>query len=59
MCRKAHFIAEGNFISDSDLMFRRERFIEKSINLVSRLMLFSGTGNRIWTNDTAGMNRML
>ena len=30
MCRKAHFIAKGNFISESDLMFRRNASLKKA-----------------------------
>ena len=37
---KQHFIAEGNFVSVNDLMFRKERFIEKTANFVSKLTVF-------------------
>jgi len=43
-CREAHFIVEDNFISDSDLMFRQERFIEKSTDIVDAFFLVTRTG---------------
>ncbi len=42
MCRKAHFIAEGNFAVEGDLMFQRNAFPEKTANSVSKLTFFSG-----------------